>query len=224
MIVPPAAAVQWAGMKRLFCWLFNIFAAMSLLLCLATAAMWVRSWVVADEWVFYDAHGDVSLAVEFRSELPHEWYLTSECGHVTCIALFPLHASNNRIFRVGVHHVRPPADERADFSGYSQPFPGLRIHDYGPIAYWCIVLSYWLPFLITAILPAAWLITRVGRTKRRWKKLGLCLHCGYDLRAHQPGDKCPECGTLIVTQPGSGVLLCFPQKINREGAKRAKNT
>jgi|GEM_PF-6646809 len=24
-----------------------------------------------------------------------------------------------------------------------------------------------------------------------------CIHCHYDLRAHKPGDKCPECGTLI---------------------------
>jgi hypothetical protein len=30
----------------------------------------------------------------------------------------------------------------------------------------------------------------------RWKK-NQCLACGYDLRAHQPGEKCPECGTMI---------------------------
>ena len=26
---------------------------------------------------------------------------------------------------------------------------------------------------------------------------GCCPHCSYDLRAHKPGDKCPECGTVI---------------------------
>jgi len=28
-----------------------------------------------------------------------------------------------------------------------------------------------------------------------------CRQCGYDLRAHKPGDKCPECGTLIPPPP-----------------------
>ena len=27
---------------------------------------------------------------------------------------------------------------------------------------------------------------------------GLCPTCSYDLRAHKPGDKCPECGTSIA--------------------------
>jgi hypothetical protein len=25
----------------------------------------------------------------------------------------------------------------------------------------------------------------------------LCLTCGYDLRAHKPGDRCPECGKTV---------------------------
>ena len=29
---------------------------------------------------------------------------------------------------------------------------------------------------------------------------GHCLRCSYDLRAHAPGEKCPECGTLIATE------------------------
>jgi hypothetical protein len=30
----------------------------------------------------------------------------------------------------------------------------------------------------------------------RWKNCR-CIHCNYDLRAHAPGDNCPECGTPI---------------------------
>jgi len=37
-----------------------------------------------------------------------------------------------------------------------------------------------------------------SENRRRFRERhGLCLTCGYDLRAHKPGDKCPECGTVI---------------------------
>jgi predicted permease len=39
------------------------------------------------------------------------------------------------------------------------------------------------------------LVYRSTRTLRRRRHLGLCLHCGYDLRASK--DRCPECGTPI---------------------------
>ena len=46
------------------------------------------------------------------------------------------------------------------------------------------------PTLIFALLPAYALLPLHRRRKR--KKLGLCLKCGYDLRASK--DRCPECG------------------------------
>jgi hypothetical protein len=32
----------------------------------------------------------------------------------------------------------------------------------------------------------------------RRERLGLCSHCGYDLRAHGVGERCPECGTSVA--------------------------
>ncbi len=47
--------------------------------------------------------------------------------------------------------------------------------------------------LLTALLPAVWLIWIVGRRKRLRRQAGLCVKCGYDLRGNvRPG--CPECG------------------------------
>jgi len=40
------------------------------------------------------------------------------------------------------------------------------------------------------------LLMRRFRLARQWQP-GTCKHCGYDLRAHKPGDRCPECGTPV---------------------------
>jgi len=47
-----------------------------------------------------------------------------------------------------------------------------------------------------AALPLAWALWRWWRAPPQ--PMGICATCHYDLRAHKPGDKCPECGTLIV--------------------------
>jgi hypothetical protein len=53
-----------------------------------------------------------------------------------------------------------------------------------------VVFPAWLIVVVAAVLPARWLATSVRR--RRASRLGLCLRCGYDLRAS--GGRCPECG------------------------------
>ena len=64
----------------------------------------------------------------------------------------------------------------------------------------------WFPTLLSLILPAVWL--HRFRSERRKQREGLCLVCGYDLRAHAPGQVCPECGTPVpgdlVRRPTEG--------------------
>jgi len=46
---------------------------------------------------------------------------------------------------------------------------------------------------LLGVLSALWLVRH-----RPWQtKEGCCRKCGYDLRAHKPGQRCPECGTVI---------------------------
>lgn len=55
-------------------------------------------------------------------------------------------------------------------------------------------IPYWMT-LIPVLLVG---FRRLRQGAVRWKRLrgGLCLNCGYDLRAST--ERCPECGTLIV--------------------------
>lgn len=63
----------------------------------------------------------------------------------------------------------------------------LKVREYA------IVVPYWFLCLMSLVWP---LYVSVG-VVRRWRRqrLGLCPHCGYDLRASQ--DRCPECGQPI---------------------------
>ncbi len=56
-----------------------------------------------------------------------------------------------------------------------------------------LVLPYWFIALVMAAAPLG--VGRKAWTRRRRRKLGLCLACGYDIRASS--GRCPECGKEI---------------------------
>jgi len=60
---------------------------------------------------------------------------------------------------------------------------------------WWIYFPLWIPSVLFGVLLGFSYMPRHRRRKR--KKLGQCLHCGYDLRASK--DRCPECGTEFVS-------------------------
>jgi predicted RNA-binding Zn-ribbon protein involved in translation (DUF1610 family) len=58
---------------------------------------------------------------------------------------------------------------------------------------------YW-PFVVLMLPVGTWVLRRhwrIARVQKR-RKRGLCATCGYDLRAHTPNQRCPECGELVV--------------------------
>jgi hypothetical protein len=75
-----------------------------------------------------------------------------------------------------------------------------------------IAVAY--PYLIATLLTlpvGRWLVLgRIAgirwRKRKRRTRLGLCTHCAYDLRAHTPGQRCPECGMSIANSPVKGAL------------------
>jgi hypothetical protein len=58
------------------------------------------------------------------------------------------------------------------------------------------------------IAPSILCLRRIGQLRRR--KRGLCVCCGYDLRA--TADRCPECGTTAPTKE-SFQAEPFPKKV-----------
>ena len=61
-------------------------------------------------------------------------------------------------------------------------------------------ISYEATFILLCLSGLlCWLRSRSIKANMEWMN-GLCPTCSYDLRAHAPGQRCPECGTLIPHQ------------------------
>jgi hypothetical protein len=61
-----------------------------------------------------------------------------------------------------------------------------------------VIVPHWALIAATGVPPALWRGPSWLRRRMR-KRKGLCLKCGYDVRAS--ADKCPECGTPVPQRP-----------------------
>ena len=86
---------------------------------------------------------------------------------------------------------------RQDGRDWGKEFPGFDAggFEYGGLrgpngSLYNAAVPHWFVVGLLLPVPLAWAI--VARRERRRRRAGLCLMCGYDLRA-TPG-QCPECG------------------------------
>jgi hypothetical protein len=163
--------------------LFTIASALSLLLCMTTACLWVRSYQRCDVIVVYD--GD---ARTFQ-------LLEAVRGRVELVFA---HARQTADQDLPKSHYIHESDSPFDMSPLPHHLLGLEWGTAPNVPPWfsrpAISIPHGFVVFLLAILPAIY----VGRRARsRWRaKHGHCRVCGYDLRASQ--GRCPECGTAIA--------------------------
>jgi hypothetical protein len=160
--------------------LFNLAAAVSLVMMLALAALWVRSYWARD-----------ALWIVLRRGHPE---------HLACVSTIS--------GQLQLALVRPPDDYKArhrlryacdrDSISFFEPsdlwaFSSERVGA-GAFVPWRVQLPIWCP-LISAMIPLATLWRLLPRTHAQ----GKCATCGYDLRATP--ERCPECGTAVALKP-----------------------
>ena len=183
--------------------LLNLLTALSVLLCVALAAVWTASYrwspvgtsttllrrgpAGEESWV-RDASAQVwrgFLVLSHRT-----WLYGRRDGMMLLIAIEP-----RRSWRwERPDPTRPLAwrswrtyPRRLGFALSCRVSPGAA---QWPSAEWTAAVPMWALSAATAALPAGRLISRLRRQRQR---PGFCGRCGYDLRATP--DKCPECGT-----------------------------
>jgi hypothetical protein len=189
---------------------FNFASALSLLLFAVAVAAWVRSQFFSDYVVYYP-RVSANTANVFRFNLytgtiqiDWDWYRFPPVGRDRFIA----GAFGGRSHALLDWHVQSYAIPAAHDVGWSQRWrwnfgrpafkgrtdPRRSMWDVSGVvlARRRVTIPYWALAAGLAVLPAArWCMWLRGRRNRR---RGLCLCCGYDLRA-TPG-RCPECGAV----------------------------
>ena len=187
--------------------MFSALAAVSLLLCMASAVFWARSYHGVDE-MFYDredfvhSHDGGMLNAEV-----HYWIATSP-GMVTLYGeIAPLSAvwdgprENQASWHIGFAHDKRLASREFEANGLDASMVRRKCDitfesEFGG-SFWLVGVPIWAIAAATAILPfiqfARW------RRRKRLRAVGACSKCGYDLSATP--NRSPECGTTPTGIP-----------------------
>jgi hypothetical protein len=176
-----------------FRWLFNGLAALSPVICVATAVLWVRSHWFEDDVGIYG---------------PNENYVCASSGGNLLFILCPTYHGpkairysakmewdyvSAKLTSLGASSITFAKYRRLAWLGFAYD-PNHLIQGNGRIYYngYRLFVPHWLFCLLFLAAPAAWYWQRIR--DRRLAAEGRCLTCGYDLRATP--DRCPECGAV----------------------------
>jgi len=161
--------------------LLNLLTALSLLLCVAVVALWVRSHEVQDD---YDV-GATSFTSRWGTLIVLHYYEYPPDIHVSAAG----------------HTVTPVVDSNYTWamidestSGYAFAGFGWGTVRDGPYQAWKLSLPHWFLAALLAVAPAARVCGVLVRRSRQRRQR--CRACGYDLTGNETG-VCPECGGRV---------------------------
>jgi RNA polymerase subunit RPABC4/transcription elongation factor Spt4 len=198
-------------MRRFGQWVFNLLAAASLLLCVVTVGLWVRSESTLNDWTWQTTHVSFVTQQDVVSNRGHLFFdrielpdfgpqppwppgVAAKVGQITITPLPLEHRSRRSEKHVqNLDMISGRSIESHNLLGFlviiDNEEQELSRYAFISVPYWGIVVG-------SIALPTIW----VGRWlhRRRRRQFGLCLNCGYDLRATP--DRCPECGKAVPVQ------------------------
>jgi hypothetical protein len=193
-------------MKRLRRWMLNALAVLSLLLCIATVALWARSEHQLDcfirnispglpsdsqpAYLLFTGPGVVDLA----KEDPAQWNNIEWDGPELQFWSGPrssppiVSPDGKMTIYLDAPPWKPPTHE---FAGFGWEGSAVAMGPNLTPTTWRISLPLWFFALALSVFPLSRIVSMTGHVRRR--RAGFCAGCGYDLRATP--DRCPECGT-----------------------------
>ncbi|HEY7091080.1 MAG TPA: hypothetical protein VH518_23485 [Tepidisphaeraceae bacterium] len=166
--------------------LFTLLSAVSLLLCVATVGLWVRSYWAVDLLQRWEVKSD-----HFNEGI----YLWSKRGTfglrrdaITYDApIGPHHSAEGWRWNSG-----SSPNHEGPWHGFGYQRTESPMGANASLRMTTISIPIWLPTLFLAAWPSWWLL-REWRRRAALRAEGCCKNCGYDLRATP--ERCPECGT-----------------------------
>ena len=175
--------------------LFNLVAFLSLVLFVASAVLWLRSYFVAQ----YLGYGFLSAANPNISDDNVELGCKGGRVYVLCYANSFLRSFARRPgFRWGSFpgvFIQPPSYP-TDSPKWLMNMFGIGWNPYAPNSIGSLIFPAWILVALSAVLPAIWMCRRY---RSRPPRIGFCQKCGYNLTGNVSGI-CPECGTAIAAK------------------------
>ena len=205
--------------RRLLRHAFTLCSAISLVLCVAVCVLWIKSsdgacvgyirYAVTGQLLSANGYTLVSsddrldlLYGEFDEHFDDEAALNrevAECRRISGLSI----TSGDEIIMVPKGFDDGPREIWMKWELLYASVNYSRQDDDGRDTYryrsWQAGGPTWLCVVTFGALPTVQLAWFVGKTilVRRRRRDGRCRACGYDVRAHAKGDRCPECGTAV---------------------------
>jgi hypothetical protein len=201
-----------ASMKRLVRWTFHAVAAMSLLICVLAFCSRVLALIANDRWMY---EGDSSIN-DGKGTLGWSYQLESDGGELVLshgksvdparvYSYLPAQWSHQQSAAAALDGEKLFWAFRPN--SYIKSRKGFAFGDFTLLEYqtsalalnrtnYIMAIPSWFVMGAGAVLPAIWEYKhRALFYRRRRGKRGMCVNCGYDLRATPK--MCPECGTVV---------------------------